>query len=80
MRAVNLYTITREIPRELRPLYEKALSDRDKVAKIREDEIDLIGTLANDFIFQKAKRYCAEDWFYSFEIPQIGKEFDFRKI
>lgn len=80
MRAINLYTISREIPRELRPLYEKALSDRNKEVKVREEEIDLIGTLVNNFIFHKAKRYCAEDWFYSFEIPQIGKEFDLLKI
>lgn len=58
MRAINLYTISRKIHRELRPLYEKALSGRDKETKVREEEIDLIATLVNNFIFYKAKKYC----------------------
>lgn len=66
MRAINLYTISRKIHRELRPLYEKALSGRDKETKVREEEIDLIAALVNNFIFHKTKRYCVEDWFYSF--------------
>ena len=62
------------------PLYEKALSDRDQVAKVRKEEIDLIGVLVNNFIFHRVKGYYYEDWFYAFSIPQIGKEFDLLKI
>lgn len=62
------------------PLYEKALSDRDEVAKVRKEEIDLIGVLVNNFIFHRVKGYYYEDWFYAFSIPQIGKEFDLLKI
>ena len=57
MRAINLYTISRKIHRELRPLYEKALSGRDKETKVREEEIDLIAILVNNFIFHKAKLF-----------------------
>ena len=41
MRAINLYTISRKIHRELRPLYENALSGRVKETKVREEEIDI---------------------------------------
>lgn len=47
MRAINLYTISRKIHRELRPLYEKALSGRDKETKVREEEIDLLVAFLN---------------------------------
>lgn len=80
MRAINLYTISRKINGELMPLYEKALSDREEVAKVRKEEIDLIGVLVNNFIFHRVKGNYYEDWFYSFSIPQIGKEFDLLKI
>lgn len=36
-------------------LYEKALSDRDEVEKVRKEEIDLIGDLVNNFIFHRVK-------------------------
>lgn len=47
MRAINLYTISRKIHRELRPLYEKALSGRDKETKVREEEIGLLVAFLN---------------------------------
>lgn len=80
MRAINLYTITRDIDEELLPLYEKALSDREEDIKVRREEIELIETIVNNLIFYKAEKYCFENWFYSFSIPQIGKEFDLLKI
>ncbi|MGN0325261.1 MAG: ATP-binding protein [Lachnospiraceae bacterium] len=80
MHALNLYTISREIDDELLPLYERALSDRNEFLKIRKEEIELIKTIVNNLHFFKAEKYCYENWFYSFSIPQIGKEFDLLKI
>lgn len=80
MRAINLYTISREIDDELRSLYERALSDRKDILKIRKEEIELIKVIVDNLIFYKAEKYSYEDWFYSFSIPQIGKEFDLLKI
>ncbi len=80
MRAINLYTISREIDDVLRPLYERALSDRVDIPKTRKEEIELIKVIVDNLIFYKAQKYSYEDWFYSFSIPQIGKEFDLLKI
>ncbi len=73
MRAINLYTISRKIHRELRPLYEKALSGRDKETKVREEEIDLIATLVNNFIFHKEKNIVLRIGFILLKYPKLEK-------
>lgn len=80
MRAINLFTISRKIDDNIFPLYEKALSDREEEIKFRKEEIDLIETIVKNLFSFKAKISCFENWFYSFSIPQIGKEFDLLKI
>lgn len=80
MRAINLYTISREIDDELRPLYERSLSNREDILKVHKEEIEIIKIIVNNLIFSKAEKYSYENWFYSFSIPQIGKEFDLLKI
>ncbi len=80
MRAVNLYTLTRKIDDEIYALYEGALSDREEPIRIRMEEIEQISRLVNNFIFYRATAECYDNWFYSFSIPHIGKEFDLLKI
>lgn len=80
MNAVNLYTLTRDVDGEMKSLYEKALSQRDDKIKIREEEYELIKSIINNLIFCRTGTKSLEDWFYSFTIPQIGKEFDLLKI
>lgn len=80
MRAVNLYTLTRKIDNEIYVMYEMALSDRAEAIRIRMEEIDQIAGLVNNFIFHGATSECYDNWFYSFSIPHIGKEFDLLKI
>lgn len=80
MNAVNLYTLTRDVDGEIKSLYEKALSQRDDKIKIREEEYELIRSIINNLIFCRTDTKNLEDWFYSFTIPQIGKEFDLLKI
>ncbi len=80
MRAINLYMLTRDIKEDLKPMYEKSLSQRDEEIKIRNEELELIKTIIANFIFLRADQECLENWFYSFTIPQIGKEFDLLKI
>lgn len=80
MRAVNLYTLTRKIDNEIYAMYEMALSDRAEAIRIRMEEIDQIVGIVNNFIFHGATSECYDNWFYSFSIPHIGKEFDMLKI
>lgn len=80
MRSINLYTFSREIQEDLLPLYEKSLSDREDEIKIRREEIDQIKVLVNNLLFYKIQKSGLANWFYSFKVPQIGKEFDLLKI
>lgn len=80
MRAVNIYILTRLLQNNLYSSYEKALSLRRDEQKIRPEEIDLIRTIVANFKFHKASLEMMNGWFYSFSIPQIGKEFDLLKI
>lgn len=80
MRAVNLYTLTRKINNEIYAMYESALSDRKEPIRIRAEEIDQVTGLVNNFKVYKATAECYDNWFYSFLIPHIGKEFDLLKI
>ncbi|MEE1249422.1 MAG: DNA/RNA helicase domain-containing protein [Lachnospiraceae bacterium] len=80
MRSINIYTLTREVRSEVLPLYEKSLSQRDEPLRIHEEEIALIRYIVNNFIFYKVKMSVVANWFYSFTIPQIGKEFDLIKL
>ena len=80
MRAINLFTISRNIDPGLRPLYEKALSGRRDTIKAREEEIYLIRLIVDALLKLGVPSHCFENWFYSFTIPQIGKEFDLLKI
>lgn len=80
MHSINLYMITRKIQNEVFSLYEKALSDREEEIKYREDEVGMISALVDALALRDAESYCYENWFYSFSVPQIGKEFDLLKI
>ncbi len=80
MRAINLYTLTRNVEPEILPIFEKSISLREEKLRIREGEIELIRAIVANFIYCHAGKECFEDWFYSFTIPQISKEFDLLKI
>lgn len=89
MRAINLYTLTRNIDEDKLSIFERLLSDRDKSIKIDKRELITIKKLFD--LITKSKEYMEEEeediknsiyenWFYSFTIPKISKEFDLLKI
>lgn len=80
MKAINLFALTRDIDNDLFPLYEKSLSQRVKEQRIHFEEIDLIKSIVKVFLSNEIDARCLENWYYSFSIPQIGKEFDLLKI
>ena len=80
MRAINLFALTRNVEPEILPIFEKNISCREKKLRIRESEIEEIKTIVANLMFFHASKECFDDWFYSFTIPQISKEFDLLKI
>ena len=80
MRAINLYTLTRNVENELMPYYEQVLSFRDDKIKIRNEELSLIKSLVSKIQDINKNVELLDNWFYSFEIPQISKEFDLIKL
>ena len=80
MRAINLFSLTREIDSNILQKHERLLSNRDKYIQIRGEEIDIIKKIVDIFRKQKLENFVYENWFYSFTIPNISKEFDLLKV
>ena len=72
--------LTLEVPDAVHQDYECALSGREKPIRFRCEEIDIIREMINEFFRQHASQNVYDGWFYSFTIPQVGKEFDLLRI
>lgn len=80
MKAVNLYVLTRDINEELLPVFEKCLSYREEKLRIRNGELKVIREITSRLLQLNLSKSCLDNWFYSFSIPQISKEFDLLKM
>ena len=80
MKAVNLYILTREIDNNILPLYEKCISSLETEPIIHDGELSVIRDLVDEMLKIGVSTACLDNWFYSFSIPQISKEFDLLKI
>lgn len=80
MKSNNLYTFTREVPNNVQGLYMKSLFDMEDEMRIRKEEIEMIEGIVSELENNNACEDIFDNWFYSFSIPQIGKEFDLLKI
>ena len=79
MKSISIYTITRNQNIEQLQKLEHQLSGRDHFLKIREWELESMKALTAEL------ETCMEDvyvlrFFYSFQIPRLGKEFDLLQI
>ncbi len=79
MRSVNLYMLTRNIGENFTK-YEKALSLRETEIKPKEKEFWSLRKLVDELQINGLKIEEFDDFYFSFSIPQIGKEFDLLKI
>ena len=80
MRAVNLYTLTRGVENDVRANFEKTLSHREGKLRVKTQEFDQIGQIVLELQRLGAPKECYEDWFYSFAIPHVSREFDLLKV
>ena len=80
MRAIDIYALTRRIPEDLTGQFEKGLSKRSGKLRIKAQEFEQIRAIVGELQELGAPRECYEDWFYSFTIPHISREFDLLKV
>ncbi len=79
MRAINLFTYTR-INNDLSTIFENVLVQRSKRLKVKKHEFDTLVTLVNRLLESGASPDAFDNFFVSYTIEQIGKEFDLLKI
>lgn len=87
MKSLSIYTLTRNQNIDYLPRLERQLSGREEFLKFRFWELDSMKAL----VYQLEKHMSAEStaevsevsslrFFYSFQIPRLGKEFDLLQI
>lgn len=77
MNGLNLYIFTRCEKTSDYASFEKHLSRREvSLSQIKEEEISSIKMLTTLLIQNNISMLELDNWFYSFTIPQISKEFD----
>ena len=79
MKAISIYTITRNQNTEYLQKLERQLSGRDVFLKIREWELNSMKALVSELERHMQAVYALR-FFYSFQIPRLGKEFDLLQI
>ena len=79
MKAISIYTITRNQNTEYLQKLERQLSGRDVFLKIREWELDSMKALVSELERHMQAVYALR-FFYSFQIPRLGKEFDLLQL
>lgn len=79
MRSISIYTITRNQNISSLSKLERQLSDREYFLKIREWELESMRALVRQLELYMQKVYSLR-FFYSYQIPRLGKEFDLLQI
>ena len=79
MKSVSVYAITRQQNMEQLQKLERQLSGREHFLRLREWELDSMRALVKQLELHMQK-VAALRFFYSFQIPRLGKEFDLIQI
>lgn len=79
MKSVSVYAITRQQNMEQLQKLERQLSGREHFLRLREWELDSMRALVNQ-LESHMQKVSALRFFYSFQIPRLGKEFDLIQI
>ena len=79
MKSISIYTITRNQNIEQLQKLERQLSGRDYFLKMREWELESMKALTAELETCMEAVYALR-FFYSFQIPRLGKEFDLLQI
>lgn len=79
MKSISIYAITRKQNLTQLSRMERQLSKREKPLKMREWELDSLKNLVEQ-LEARMQDVCGLRFFYSFQIPRLGKEFDLLQI
>ena len=79
MKSISIYTITRNQNISSLPKLERQLSGRESFLKIREWELESMKALVHQLEMHMEKVWSLR-FFYSYQIPRLGKEFDLLQI
>ena len=79
MKSISIYTITRNQNLSSLSKLERQLSGREYFLKIREWELQSMKALVRQLESHMTK-VCSLRFFYSYQIPKLGKEFDLLQI
>lgn len=79
MKSISIYTITRNQSIDNIQKLERQLSKRDCFIKVREWELESMKALVSNLQNYMSEVYLLR-FFYSFQIPRLGKEFDLLQI
>ena len=79
MKSISIYAITRKQNLMQLSRMERQLSKREKPLKMREWELDSLKNLVEQ-LEARMQDVCGLRFFYSFQIPRLGKEFDLLQI
>lgn len=84
MKSLSIYTLTRNQNIGYLPKLERQLSGREEFLKFRSWELDsmkaLVCQLEKHMVAEIMPEVCSLRFFYSFQIPRLGKEFDLLQI
>lgn len=83
MRSINLFSFINAsscLDADALSLFESVLSKRNSSITIKSAEIKTLSTLIDKLILSGTSLAALDNFFYSFSIPQISKEFDLLKI
>ena len=79
MKSISIYTITRNQNIECLQKLERQLSGRSYFLKMREWELESMKALVQELERHMQNVYALR-FFYSFQVPRLGKEFDLLQI
>ena len=79
MRSISIYALTRNQNTDSLSKLERQLSGREYFLKIREWELQSMKALVRQLELHMTK-VCSLRFFYSYQIPKLGKEFDLLQI
>ena len=80
MKPVNIYTVSRSIDEDLFNIVERHEAADRKAHRIRIHEIESLRRLVDSLTDAGMTVSEADGFYFSFTIPQIGKEFDLLKV
>jgi len=80
MHAINLYILSKVSEPTIFSKFEKQLSQRQGALVSKQHEIDSISTFVDEILSISPNLALLDNFYYSFIIPQIGKEFDLLRI